>query len=456
MIRPTPFWPAAQALVLTLALGACSGSSSNIDAGNSDAGASGDAGNDAGVDCTVPAQVTANLELTTQCNPWLVTAAGVDVEGPSSPVLTIDPGVNVAFAAGAFLEVGVLQSGGLVANGSAASPISLASSVPGASPGAWVGVVMGPSTLSTSALAYVTVSNAGGATQPPTMPGGIIAYSDSATLRLSLSHVTVQHSAGSGVVFGGPSAGFAPNSGNLTLSEWDSSGYPIVIDANQAGTVPITFTSTSAAGDNVIALACQVVGTCGNPMTVDHSQTWPTQAIPYAVVTASGVQIDGAATSTATLTIAAPNTVMFVDGASLQVDGLAKGQGQLQANGTALNPIIFKSIDPTPTAGSWAGINLVVTSSNSLSGTSLSYCNIQDGSGFSVAYLGTTYFGEVVVGQVGDQGFQGPSITHCNISDYTVCGILTVGLSGATTAGYDAGNAFAPDGGSGATPVCGI
>jgi hypothetical protein len=189
---------------------------------------------------------------------------------------------------------------------------------------------------------------------------------------------------------------------------------------------------------------------------VDHSQTWPTQAIPYAVVTASGVQIDGAAASTATLTIAAPNTVLFVNGSALQVDGLAKGQGQLQANGTAQNRIVFKSIDPAPTAGTWAGINLVVTSSNSLAGTSLSYCDIRDGSGFSVAFLGTTYFGEIVVGQVGDQGFQGPSITNCSITDYTVCGILTVGLSAGSTAGYDAGNAFAPDGGSGASPVCGI
>src|SRR5579863_1007879 len=79
--------------------------------GSSDAGP-GDAGTQ--TNCVLPPLITKNMELTTVCNPWILTSQGTSVEGSDTgtgPVLTVDPGVNIAAQPGAFLEVGPPLSG---------------------------------------------------------------------------------------------------------------------------------------------------------------------------------------------------------------------------------------------------------------------------------------------------------------------------------------------------------
>jgi hypothetical protein len=175
----------------------------------------------------------------------------------------------------------------------------------------------------------------------------------------------------------------------------------------------------------------------------------------YDIATDVGVNVEGAGATVATLTIAAPNTLEFEDGSALQVDSLILGQGELIANGTAAHHIVFESIDATPTFDAWQGFQLVSASVNALAGTSLTYCDISDAMGFTVAVGGVpgNVSGEITVNassitQVVDAGAVGPVIANCTFTNYGSCGIFTEDIGTPGTYGLPdggaAGNAFTP------------
>jgi len=84
----------------------------------------------------------------------------VDVHGTGTPVLTIEAGARIESFMGAGLTVGnFLQPGGLVAQGTAASPIVFTST--NATPGSWPGVVFDDDTTAGSLLDHVVVEYGG-------------------------------------------------------------------------------------------------------------------------------------------------------------------------------------------------------------------------------------------------------------------------------------------------------
>jgi hypothetical protein len=284
-----------------------------------------------------------------------------------------------------------------------------------------------------SELTWTTVQYAGGADDilldaGIIYPGAIVVYGDVDT-EVSLNHVTVEQNGGSGFVFAGRGARPAAGSANLTASDWADASYPVVIDPNQAGSLPNSLAVGADSGAGLVALACQgLLRDCGMPMTVDHSQTWPALPILYAIVTVAGVNVDGDVDGGgATLTIAAPNTLEFVDQSTLQIDGLATGEGQLVAVGDPSNPIAFVGANPDGGV-SWQGISLSYPAANGnpYGGTELAYCDVEN------AGLGTgatSLTGEITI-QAGNYNLAtnglalGPSITNCQFSTYESCGIL--------------------------------
>jgi hypothetical protein len=408
-------------------------------------------------DCNVPELVATNLELTTACPIWYIGIGGTDVEGSASPVLTVDPGVTVSVAPAGYLVVGIDSLGTLQVNGTDSKPVV----INGLSqmPGSWAGILFGDNS-SGSALTSTTISYGGGV-QPGLVSdvayaGAIMVLGDQTSpVLVSLQSVTVENNGGSGFVFAGPEAGLAAGSGNLTASDWAAGSYPFVVDANQVSTLPATLSAGTASGPPVVALACQGNQDCGNPLTVDHDETWPALPMPYSILEGAGVNVEGAGTSVATLTIEAPNKFEFVDGSAFQVDSLILGQGELVAVGTAQNHIVFESVDTNPTFSAWQGIQLVSSSVNALQGTSMAYCDIEDAMGFTVAVGGVpgNVSGEITVNgsfftSMPDAGPIGPSIANCTFSNYGSCGVFTQAISnpsiyGTQNAGAD-GNVFTP------------
>jgi hypothetical protein len=425
------------------------------DTGKTDAGCADD---------VVPPRVTKDLTLTLACSPWHVHKP-VQVGGKDSPVLTIEPGVTVLFDAATSLQVGGLMPGGLQAVGTKSLPITLTSSKAKPKGGDWASIWLQPQSLASSTMQYVTVEYAGGNISPlvnvPTDNAAIIVDGDTTPLQIELSNITVSKTGSSGIVFFGHQAGFAPSSGSITVTDWATGGYPIIIDGDDAETLPTSLTTGKSGHDGAIGIITQEGGTNGGAQTIiDHTQTWPSLQIPYAIdsygftVGGCGLFIDGSGTASATLTLAAPNTLLFGTPCGIYVDYMNEGQGLFVAPGTSANPIVFTSLNTTsPAAGDWDGIQFG-HSATGQGGSSLDYCTISYAAGPTTDISPTG----AVVSDMYLGSNTGPSITNSEFDHYALattpmggcCGIVAIdtanpGNYGTASAGAN-GNTFSPDG----------
>jgi hypothetical protein len=432
----------------------------------------------------VPQFVTKSLTLTRACSPWHAPLPVLVGDATNHPVLTVEPGVTVTFASGASLSIGMAQTaaapGGLQAAGTAASPIVLTSDSASASPGAWGGVYFNPTATATSTLSHAVVKYAGQQFAPlldmPVDLGSIYVdagtaspLSNSTPLHILLSNLTVSNNGGSGIVFFGPYAGFAASSGALTITDWAGGGYPIVIDANSADTLPTTLTTGSGqqGGIGIIEEEANMSG--GGTDLLIHDETWPAIPIPY-IVDASdysnttggcGLVVDGTAGATITLTIAAPNTVEFQKPAAGGAGGACgiyvsqnHSGGQLIANGTASAPIVFTSAQATPAPGDWAGIT-ISSDTAAFGTTSFAYCTFSYATATTSAGSSELFFDgfAACLPGGGGPGTAGPPVTHCAFTNYAGCAIdgldlLNEGTTyGASTTGTN-GNTFTPASGN--------
>jgi hypothetical protein len=488
----------------------CSSSPSGTatDAGRSDSGtdagdeavvpeaATSDGAPEAGADAgcptgsIVPAFVTTDLTLTAACSPYNAPLPVLVGAATNHPVLTIEPGVTVTFASNAYLSIGMSQltpaPGGLIATGTAASPIILTSGAASPRAGAWGGVYFNPTANATSTLSNAVVMYAGQQYAPllntPVDLGSI--YVDAGTqsglvtstpLHLLLSNLTVSHNGGSGIVFFGPFAGFAASSGNLTIPDWASGGYPIVIDGNSADTLPTTLTTGSGhdGGIGIVQEEQNIEG--GGQELIVRNVTWPSIPIPYIFdasqyqqVGECGIFVDGVANQSTpnTLTIAAPNTIEFTKptgggSCGLFIETNSPGPitigGRLIANGTALAGIVFTSAQSTPQPGDWAGIE-VDSDPGGFGTTSLTYCTVSYAANPSTGYAdGAELYLNGFAATPGTCASypQGPPVTNCTFSNYSLGGIVAVDVTdypdpygGASSGDASSGNVFIPETGN--------
>jgi hypothetical protein len=281
--------------------------------------------------------VTTNQTWRAADNPHLVTRY-ISVEGTSGPILTIEAGAVIRFAAGAGIEVGDLAGGSLRATGTATAGITMSADAANPSKGHWAGVYVG-SRAGSSELRFVTMSHCGGSGAGTTACIEI-AGSSSGAPKLLIDNVTIQNSLTHGVVASG-GGGFASGSTKLSVSGGDRA--PMHVAPNEAGALPAggTFTANTP---NVILLRA------GNVQT---SQTWGNHGIPY--VASADIYVEGSGAPTLTL---APGVEVRFDAARWLNVGYTTGSGagNLVANGTASAPIKFTANSATPTAGFWAGL----------------------------------------------------------------------------------------------------
>jgi hypothetical protein len=400
------------------------------------------------VACAVPTTITSDTTLDPSCV-WTVTDTTV-VGGPSSPVLTILPGTTVVFASNpdglpsTALQVGIDEPGALVANGTSSAGIIFTSASASPSAGDWGGIVIGPQSGGTS-IQNATIAYAGGM--------GANDIADSAALTLEggdlvggsqspspvLADLTINNSAGHGIVFAGLTTGFGQSSGNIRINAWESaSHFPIVIEANQGGTIPVTISATPATSPTaVVAFNSYVDFAC----SVVTNTTWPAIPLPYLALVTINVAPLSQSGPPATLTIAAPNTIEFSSGAELDIDPNSLGSGFLQANGTASNLIAFTSNQANPTTGAWGGINFWCLGNDQFQNSSLTYASIDWATSSNEA---DNESGEIAVlnGSVSPDGLQGPTISNCTFGHYADYGIAMVDIEDTTFASYVSNNVF--------------
>ncbi len=423
--------------------------------GGSDGG-----GGSGGTNCTLPGTIGANMELTTACPVWHIASSGTTVEGSGNPVLTIDKGVTIAIDKGGFLSIGTgtgsgtAQPGGIQAVGTASAPITFTSCAAIPAAGDWSAVVLADDVLAGSTIAFAKFEFGGGGSPSDGYsydepPAELIVYGGTNSVPVLLHDLEFAHTGGNGLVYDNFKAGFATGSANLKVDDVATGDEPFVVAANQASTIPTSISGPAGTAVDLILGQGYTQGGTGGTAVVAVTQTWPALPLPYLADgnvkgSGSGLQIEGANNSTATLTIAAPNTIQFMSGGSLTLDPDGTGQAVLLAIGTPAAPIVFTSNLPSPSPGAWDDLILNAPSGG---GGQLGATTLQ---GVKIQYAGS---GGQAINLLADTGGSaGPVISGCAIEDYpaTSCGIEVSHFITPPTGGYDTPvNSF-----SGSSTVC--
>ncbi len=400
--------------------------------------------------CSVPSTVTSNLTLDASCV-WTAPQTVV-VAGPNSPVLTVQPGTTVTFAPGSpgvALRVGVDAPGSLLANGTSAAGIVFTSASATPDAGDWGGVVLGPQSAGSS-LAYASVEYAGGSggndiqeTAALTVEGGdVVGTSPGASPTPLLTQLTINNSAGHGLVFAGLNTGFGAGSGNLTVTNWEMTAhYPFVLEANQGATVPasISAPSTPPSLTDGVAFRSYVNSGCN----VVTSQTWP--ALPLPILAECTIGVGSPSGPAAILTISAPNALKFAPSTELDVDPEALGTGFLQANGkdSTSGAIVFTSSSASPDAGAWGGLNFNVVQTGQ-GASSVTYVTVDYANSTLLAPPPSYGTGAISVSNAtgNSSAVQGPTIANCQLLHYPSYGIVLVDITSGNFTAYGQDNTF--------------
>jgi len=283
------------------------------------------------------------------------------------PSLTLVPGVTLKFNPGTGLDIGGNPAFGtladLVAQGTAAQPITLTSASAGPAPGQWNGINLVGSTSATL-LDHVVVEYAGAGVQD----AGITVGSVNGPI---IRNSTIRSSDGRGVVSSGATVlendviqnngsygvyqGAVAGSGRPSLQGCQFSGngsYPLHLEF-------LSFPSTIS-GNTWTGNAIQAIELAGGNLALDT--TIPDAGAPYIVT--SSLQVNSGVTSaTPILTLQPGVTLKFPSSTGIDVGYLESFGylGVLRAQGTAAQPITLTSASATPAPGQWNGITMLGT-----------------------------------------------------------------------------------------------
>lgn len=326
-----------------------------------------DAGNgNGGAGSVHKGEISASQTWSAKDSPHLVQET-VFISGSASPVVTIEAGVVVKFAAGTSIVVGSSSdAGALIVNGTQDKPVRFVANSPAATPGYYAGIAFESSASTTNALTFLEMENCGG---PDASSGRVTAcISARGTVRPTLDHVRIVSSSTRGVAFN-EGATFGPGSTALVVeSAVDES--LLLGDPNAAAAIP-----AGSALPTGIRL--------GNETEISKTQTWANHGAPYLIDEELFVR----GSSTPILTIAAGTELRFGSQGTLVVG--ASDAGGLKAVGTNDAKVVFTSNSDTKARGQWAGLRFgdEATASSRLTHAVVEYGGKYIGAAYDVANI---------------------------------------------------------------------
>ncbi len=273
--------------------------------------------------------------------------------------LTIEPGAIVKFTESTSLLIGYGGNGDnseLIANGTIDNPILFTSNANSPTPGDWDRILFGKGTLSTSRMKYCTINYGGG-------------YgTSSGMIELDNTSVTIE---------------------NCTISQSAALGIDVNLDSYFESFINNSITNCANFAVELFPDAVHTIGVgniIDNAMGISvlggdytkQNETWLKQTVPYIIQ--SDVYVGN---STGCVLNIVPGTQLdFKDGSSLMVAYGSSMVGTLIAEGTSTEPIVFTAVSSggSKMSGSWDRLGFFAgTTSN----TSLKYCTIEYGGGYS-------------------------------------------------------------------------
>lgn len=265
--------------------------------------------------------------------------------------VTIEPCATVLIAPSRIITV--FSDGGIVAEGTADSPIAIDAEQEGMP---WGSIQVGGG--GTVRFAYATLAGGGEPGNTLVDYAGVLNVAadvqSPAQPVLHLDHVTISDSASQGVYLhnGG---GFTPESTELSIV--GSQGAALHAWTSAAGGIPVG-DYTGNARDVIILSALG----CGNEGVSSGTVTLRDLGVPYHVGhfgSAGNLCVGSGDGTTATLVIEPGVELRFKAGGFLMVHQFGPPEptgGALVAQGTLAKPILFTSAEPTPSAGDWLGL----------------------------------------------------------------------------------------------------
>jgi hypothetical protein len=306
------------------------------------------------VTVTTP-NVTVNQDITssatwTSDKTYLISG---DISIGNSSILTIQPGTVIKFNAGASLSIGYSSNATLIAEGTAANPITFTSSAVAPAAGAWEGLYFYSNTLSNSSLAYCNIQYAGSNTSYGAL--------NLSSCNLAINNCNISNSGSYGIhaYYSNSKGGFVSFANNTINT---TAKYGIYIHAQKLSTIGTGNTFTNIKGIYI-----------DGDFNSNTAQTWKNFNVPYIVD--HELDIDG------NLTIEAGTTFKFEANGWLAI-GYYATTTFIADGGSNTTPITFTSNATSPTAGAWKSIAFYgYTQTNS----KMNYC-IVDYAGSSSTY----------------------------------------------------------------------
>jgi hypothetical protein len=278
-----------------------------------------------------------DLTLTRECSPYVLDA-GIDVI--NNATLTIEPGVEVRFRDGNWLEIGATgRPGRLVARGTPERPIVLTTDHPDiARPGSpekaptWFGVWFHSGTLPGSVLTNAIISQGGGVNgflKPP-LAQGCLTLTGVKPGALELDQLQARNCRVGALVM-------SESAAKVGALSFEDSPAGLVSDAQSLGsiTLPVAYRGVA---QNIIT---------GGTVTSDAE--WVPQDAPFFV--SGTIQVGGE--SSPTLALGPGLALRFDKGVALEVG--TRAPGGIKANGTPKAPV---TLTANSADAPWRGLTL--------------------------------------------------------------------------------------------------
>jgi hypothetical protein len=322
-----------------------------------------------------------------------------DITINNNSVLTIEPGTVIKFGANGTLSIGYGSNATILANGTAANPITFTSSASLPTAGAWEGLTFYDKTLSNSVLSYCNILFAGKNTQ-----NGAV---NLLGCDITMNNCNISNSGSYGIytTYTNSKGGFVAFDNNTINT---TSKYGIVMNAQKISSIGTGNTFTNIKGISITG-----------DFNSSTPQTWKNFNVPYVISTE--VDIDG------NLTIAPGTTFKFDTNGWIEI-GYYSTTTFIADGGSATTPITFTTNAATPAAGAWKGI---VVYENAQTNTKFNQCIIEY-AGFSSTNMGALLmsgttsinftnniirhsagYGINMGGEAGFQSFSNNTITNC-------------------------------------------
>jgi parallel beta-helix repeat protein len=277
-------------------------------------------------------------------------------------ILTIEPGATILFAQGARLDIGNgsgVSGATLIANGTAAKPITFTSAAATKTPGDWDYIGFYDAASSASSMQYCIIEYGGGYSENY----GAVYITGSS---VSIENCTIRYSENHGISL--TTDGWFESFENNTMEE--NGLYAITLYGNYAHTIGSGNTLTSDRGIFVRADEME-----------QENATWLKQTCPYVLDGILRIESN----TGAKLTIMPGADIRFTNSARVYVGNASGEFGTLVAEGTDSERIQFTSAAPeaTRSPGDWDGIWFYDGAGTS---SSFAYCDVSYSGGYSANY----------------------------------------------------------------------